>query len=79
MQEGWVPSLGWENRLEKGMAPHCSILAWRIPWTEEPGGLQSMGSQRVRQDRAITTFHFFRRLQCHTEVLLELVVMNLKR
>ena len=45
-----VWSLGWEDSLEKGMAIHCSILAWRIPWTEEPGGLQSMGSQRVRHD-----------------------------
>ena len=43
-------SLGWEDPLEKGMSIHSSILAWRIPWTEEPGGLQSMGSQRVRHD-----------------------------
>ena len=48
MQETWVWSLGGEDPLEKGMATHSSILAWRIPWTEEPGGLQSMGSQRVR-------------------------------
>ena len=41
-----VQSLGWEDPLEKGMATHSSILAWRIPWTEEPGGLQSMGLQR---------------------------------
>ena len=41
---------GWEDLLEKGTATHSSILAWRIPWTEEPGGLQSMGSQRVRHD-----------------------------
>ena len=47
MQETLVQSLGQENPLEKGMATHFSILAWRIPWTEEPGGLQSMGSQRV--------------------------------
>ena len=47
MQETQVPSLGWEDPLEEGMATHSSILAWRIPWTEEPGGLQSMGSQRV--------------------------------
>jgi len=47
MQEIQVQSLGWEDPLEKGMATHSSILAWRIPWTEEPGGLQSMGSQRV--------------------------------
>ena len=50
MQETQVRSLGWEDPLEKGVATHSSILAWRIPWTEEPGGLQSMGSQRVRQD-----------------------------
>ena len=47
MQETWVPSLGWEDALEKGMATHSSALAWRISWTEEPGGLQSMGLQRV--------------------------------
>ena len=47
MRETWVPSLGQEDSLEKGKATHPSILAWRIPWTEEPGGLQSMGSQRV--------------------------------
>ena len=51
MQETWVRSLGWEDPLEKGTATHFSILAWRIPWTEEPGGLQSMGSQRVGLDR----------------------------
>ena len=50
MQEIWVRSLNWEDPLEKGMATHSSILAWRIPWTEEPGWLQSMGSQRVRHD-----------------------------
>ena len=48
--ETWVRSLGWEDPLEKGMATHCSILAWRIPWIEEPGGLQSMGLQRVGHD-----------------------------
>ena len=47
MQEAWVQSLGQEDPLEKGMTTHSSILAWRIPWTEEPGGLQSIGSQRV--------------------------------
>ena len=50
MQETWVQSLGWEDPLEKGMAIHSSILAWRIPWTEEPGGLQFMGLQRVTHD-----------------------------
>ena len=48
--ETWVRSLGWEDPLEKGMATHSSILAWRIPWTEEPGGLQFMGSHRVGRD-----------------------------
>ena len=47
VQETRVQSLGQEDPLEKGMAPHSSVLAWRIPWAEEPGGLQSMGSQRV--------------------------------
>ena len=47
MQETWVRSLGQEDPLEKEMATHSSILAWRIPWTEEPGGLQSTGLQRV--------------------------------
>ena len=47
MLETWVQSLGQNDPVEKGMAIHCSILAWRNPWTEEPGGLQSMGQQRV--------------------------------
>ena len=50
MQKMWVQSLGGEDPLEEGMATHCRILAWRIPWTEEPGGLQSIGSQRVGHD-----------------------------
>ena len=50
LQETWVQSLGQEDPLEKEMATHSSILAWRIPWTEEPGGLQSTGSQRVGHD-----------------------------
>ena len=49
MPETWIRSLGQENPLGKEMATHSSILVWEIPWTEEPGGLQSMGSQRVRQ------------------------------
>ena len=48
MQETWVQSLGWEDPLEKEIATHSSVLAWRIPWTEEPGGLQSMGSQNIQ-------------------------------
>ena len=51
-QETWVQSLGGEDPLEKEMTPHSSMLAWSIPWTEEPGGIQSMGSQRVRHDLA---------------------------
>ena len=50
--ETWVLSLGWEDPLEDGRATHSCILAWRIPWTEEPGGLQSMGSHRVGDARA---------------------------
>jgi len=50
MQEIWFQSLGWEDPLEKGMGTHSSILAWRIPGTEEPGGLQSRGLQRVGHD-----------------------------
>ena len=50
MQETWVQFLGREDPLENGMTTHSSTLAWRIPWREEPGGPQSMGSQRVRHD-----------------------------
>ena len=50
LRETWVQFLGREDPLEEGVATHCGILAWRIPWTEEPGGLQSVGSQRVRHD-----------------------------
>ena len=50
MRETWVPSLGREDPLEKEMAIHSSTIAWKIPWTEEPGRLQSMGLQRVRHD-----------------------------
>ena len=57
MWESWVRSLGQEDPLEKGMATHSSILAWRIPWTEEPGGLQSMGSPRARHNWATELAH----------------------
>ena len=57
MKETRVRSLVWEVPLESGMATHPSILAWRIPWTEEPGGLQSMGLQRVRHDWATNNRH----------------------
>ena len=50
MWETWVQSLGWEDPLEKEKAAHCRILAWRIPWTEEPGVQRSMGLQRARHD-----------------------------
>ena len=50
MQETLVQFLSWEDPLEKGMATHSTILAWRMPWTEDPGGLQSMGSQGVRHN-----------------------------
>ena len=50
MQETRVQSLDWEDPLEKGMVTHSSILAWKIPWTKEPGGLQSIESERVRND-----------------------------
>ena len=50
MREIWVQSLGWEDPLEKEMAIHSSTIAWKIPWTEEPGRLQSKGSQRVRHN-----------------------------
>ena len=59
MQETQVQSLGWEDILEKGMATHSSILAWRIPWTEEPGGLQSMGSQKVGHNWTTNTLAMF--------------------
>ena len=53
MQETWLRSLGQKDPLEKGMATHSNILAWRIPWTEEPGRLQSKGLQRAGHDKAI--------------------------
>ena len=74
MQESWVQSLGQEDPLEMGMATHSSILAWRIPWTEEPGGLQSMGSQRVRHDWVTNTFTFIQNLyHCHLTYWLLLI------
>ena len=54
MRETWVQSLGWEDPLEKEMATHSTILAWRIPWTEEPGGLHFTGLQRVGLDFTFT-------------------------
>ena len=57
MRETWVQSLGWEDLLEKEMAIHSSTIAWKIPWTEEPGRLQPMGSQRVGHDW-VTSLHY---------------------
>ena len=58
MRETWVQTLGHEDLLEKEMISHSSILAWKIPWMEEPGRLQSMGSQRVENNR-VTSLSFF--------------------
>ena len=58
MRETWVRSLGWKDPLEEGMATHCSILACQIPWTEEPGGLQSTGSQRVGHGATNSTAYY---------------------
>ena len=69
MQEMWVQSLGWADVLEKEMATHRSLLAWRIPWTEEPGRLQSVGSQRAGHDLAT-------KQQRHREVKLLLEVRH---
>ena len=60
MQETWVPSLGQDDPLEKEMATHSSILAWKTPWMEEPSRLQSMGSQRVRHDWVTSVFFLIR-------------------
>jgi len=59
MQDTWVPSLDREDPLEKGMATHSSILAWRSPWTEEPGRLQSMGQKESEMTNQLTLTHFF--------------------
>ena len=73
MRETWVRSLGWEDPLEEEMATHSSILAWRIPWTEEPGGLQSTGSQsRTRLSDITFTFRFHaleKEMATHSSVL----------
>ena len=64
VQKIQVQSLGQEDPLKKEMATHSRILAWRIPWAEEPGSLQSMGSQRVKDDSATNTFTFFHLFFC---------------
>ena len=65
MKETWIQHLGWEDPLAKGMATHSSTLAWRIPWTEELGRLQSMGLQRVGH-YCVTNFHFFTHINANT-------------
>ena len=75
VQETWIQFLGWEVPLEKDMATHSNILAWGIPWTEEPGGLQSMGSQRVKHDLVTkpppTLDHFTICLKHHKSTILQ--------
>ena len=76
-QKIWARSLGWEDPLEKGMATHSNILAWRMPWTEEPGQLQSMGWQRVGHDWATNSGSRSRRIcDCITWILLCLEDIN---
>ena len=70
MQETRVRSLGQEDPLEKGMAIHSSVLAWRIPWTEKPGGLQFVGSQRVGHDRATNTHTHTGNKEAHSFLVL---------
>ena len=68
MQESRVRSLGWEDPLETGIATHSSIIAWRIPWTEEPGGLQSMVSQSWTW---LSDFHYYYRIKSlHLKILM---------
>ena len=64
MWETWVQSLGWEDPLEKGMPTNSSILAWRISWTEEPGGLQSWGCKESDKTKRLTHKHMFKRSHC---------------
>ena len=74
MRETQVQSLGWEDPMEKGMATHARILAWEIPWTEEPGGWQSIRSQRVRHDWVTNTFTF---AFIHSEIKTIIKLMNM--
>ena len=66
VQETWVRSLGWEDPLEKEMATHFTTLAWKIPWMEEPGRLQSMGSLRVRHDSVTSLFTLYTLCKCQS-------------
>ena len=71
--EAWVWSLGWEDPLEEEMATHSSIFAWKIPWTEEPGGLQSMGSQSLRHN--LVTEH----ARIHLHVIVPFKITNISK
>ena len=76
MLQTWVQSLSQEDPLEEGMATHSSILVWRIPWTEEPGGLQSMGLQKVRHDWATDTFNFKCLCGTRTQIYFQPITAN---
>ena len=76
MQEMWVPSLGQEDPLEEEMTTHSSILVWNVPWTEEPGRLQSMGLQRVRH--SLATGHTHTHACNYPYFVFPLVIMGIK-
>ena len=73
MQEMWVRSLGWEDILEEEMATHSSNLAWEISWTEEPGELQSTGSQRVGRDCTLTQTHTHTHTHTHGALISQIL------
>ena len=79
MQETWVQSLGWEDPLEEEMAIHSSILVWKIPWMEEPGRLQSMGSQRVGHNWVINTLFIISQLVKNLPAMQETWVQSLSQ
>ena len=76
MWETWVQSLGQEDPLEKGMATHSSILAWRIPWIQEPGRLQSLGSQRVRMTERLTHTHTHTRAHARNTLMVSYALVK---
>ena len=78
MLETWVQSLGWDDPLEKGMATHSSILSWRIPWTEEPGGLQSMGHKESDMTELLTLSHLHIVVYCHRFIILFIQIIHKK-
>ena len=78
IQETWVWSVAWEDSLEKGTATYSSVLPWKIPWTPKPGGLQSMGSQRVVHNWATNTFTLFMWLQYTDSIYSSVLRKNIK-